>query len=98
MLLLAPSLVGKLLLGGELSGEAIPVARVLGIALFSLGIACWPATPLAGMLTYSGAVAIYLACLGFAGSASGALLWPAVIAHTGLAVWCALSLRAEKSP
>ena len=31
-LLLAPSLVGRLLLGGQLTGIAVPVARVAGIA------------------------------------------------------------------
>ena len=41
-LLIVPSLVGRLLLGQELAGVAIPVARVLGIALIALGVACWP--------------------------------------------------------
>jgi hypothetical protein len=55
-LLIVPSLVGRLLLGEELIGIAIPVARVAGIALIALGVACWPGTPLVGMLTYSVAV------------------------------------------
>ena len=59
-LLIVPSLVGRLLLGAELTGVAIPVARVLGIALIALGVACWPGTPLCGMLTYSAAVTLYL--------------------------------------
>jgi hypothetical protein len=42
-LVIVPSLVGRLLLGEELVGIAIPVARVAGIALIALGIACWPA-------------------------------------------------------
>jgi hypothetical protein len=41
-LLIVPSLVGQLLLGEGLTGVAIPVARVAGIALIALGIACWP--------------------------------------------------------
>jgi hypothetical protein len=87
-LLIVPSLVGRLLLGEELTGIAIPVARVAGIALVALGVA-WPGTPLAGMLTYSGAVTLYLAYLGFAGGLSGILLWPAVVLHvilTGLLI------------
>jgi hypothetical protein len=40
-LLVVPLLVGRLLLGEELTGIAIPVARVTGIALIALGIACW---------------------------------------------------------
>ena len=80
-LLIVPSLVGQLLFGGALTGIAIPVARVAGIALIALGVACWPGTPLAGMLTYSAAVTLYLAYLGFAGGLSGILLWPAVVLH-----------------
>ena len=74
-LLIAPSLVGRLLLGDEFTGVAIPVARVLGIALFALGVACWPGrTALCGMLTYSAGVTLYLAYLGVAGGFGGILL------------------------
>ena len=62
--LIVPSLIGWLLLGQELTGVAIPVARVLGIALIALGVACWPGPPLAGMLIYGAAVTLYLAYLG----------------------------------
>jgi hypothetical protein len=80
-LLIVPSLVGRLLLGEELTGVAIPVARLAGIALIALGVACWPGTPRVGMLTYSAAVTLYLAYVGFAGGLSGILLWPAVVLH-----------------
>ena len=80
-LLIVPSLVGRLLLDEELSGVAIPVAHVAGIALIALGLACWPGPPLVGMLTYSAAVTLYLAYVGFAGGLSGILLWPAVVVH-----------------
>ena len=66
-LLIVPSLVGQLLFGEELSGIAVPVARVAGIALIGLGVACWPGPPLVGMLTYSSLVTLYLAYLGFVG-------------------------------
>jgi hypothetical protein len=85
-LLIVPSLVGRLLLGEELTGIAIPVARVAGIALIALGVACWPGTPRVGMLTYSAAVTLYLAYVGVAGGLSGILLWPAVVLHTVLSV------------
>ena len=80
-LLIVPSLVGRVLLGEELSCIAIPVARVAGIALIALGIACWPGPPLVGMLTYSAAVTLYLAYIGLAGGLTGILLWPAVVVH-----------------
>lgn len=80
-LLMAPSLVGQLLLGTELTGVAEAVARVTGIALVALAVACWPGTPLLGMLAYSAAITLYLAYLGFTGGFIGILLWPAVILH-----------------
>ena len=79
-LLVAPSLVGRLLLGAELSDIGLTVARVTGIALIALGVACWPGPPLVGMLTYGTAVTLYLAYVGFTG-VSGVLLWPAVVLH-----------------
>ena len=85
-LLIVPSLVGRLLLGEELTGVAIPVARVAGIALISLAVACWPGSPLVGMLIYSAAVTLYLAYLGVAGGLGGLLLWPAVVLHAVLSV------------
>jgi len=92
--LLVPSLVGRLLLREELAGVAIPVARVAGIALIALGVACWPGTPLVGMLTYSTAVTLYLAYVGFAGGLTGKLLWPAVVLHV---ILTALLIRASTS-
>jgi hypothetical protein len=80
-LLIVPSLVGRLLFGEELTGIAIPVARVAGIALIALGVACWPGPPLVGMLTYSATVTLYLAYVGFMGGLTGILLWPAVVLH-----------------
>ena len=85
-LLIVPALVGRLLLGEELTGIAIPVARVAGIALIALGVACWPGPPRVAMLIYSVAVTLYLACVGFAGGLTGILLWPAVILHLILTV------------
>jgi hypothetical protein len=92
-LLTAPSLVGQLLLGEELTGVAVPVARVTRIALIALGIACWPGSPLAGMLTYSAAVTLYLAYLGFAGGLTGVFLWPAVVLHVILTALLTCDIR-----
>jgi hypothetical protein len=99
-LLVVPSLVGQLLLGAELTGVAVTVARVAGIALIALGIACWPGTPLVGMLTYSAAVTLYLAYVGFAGGLTGILLWPAVGLHvilTALLFWASTRDRETKA-
>jgi hypothetical protein len=97
-LLVAPALVGRLLLGAELTGTAFPLARVLGIALLALGIACWPGTPLCGMLTYSAAVTLFLGYGGFVGRFGGILLWPAVIAHLILTVLLTRTITSNKKP
>ncbi len=93
-LLVVPSLVGWLLLGEELTGIAIPVARVAGIALIALGIGCLPgsdaastaARPFRAMLCYSLLVTLYLAYLGINGEWVGLLLWPAVVIHATLTI------------
>jgi hypothetical protein len=84
-LVLVPSIVGHLLLGVPLVGVATPVARVAGIALIGLGIACWPGPPRIGMLIYSALVTLYLAYFGLFGGLAGVLLWPAVALHLVLA-------------
>jgi hypothetical protein len=85
-LLIAPSLVGRLLFGAELTGVAVTIARVAGIALIGLGVACWPGPPRIGMLTYGAVVTLYLAYVGFTGGVAGILLWPAVVVHVILTV------------
>ena len=87
-LLIVPSLVGRLLFGAELTGVSIPVARVAGIALIALGVACWPGSDAGGspralraMLCYSLLATLYLAYLGIRGEWVGLLLWPAVVIH-----------------
>ncbi len=96
-LLIVPSLVSRLLLGEDLSGGAIPVARIAGIALIALGLACWPGPPLAGMATYNAAVTLYLAYLGFAGDMTGIFLWPAVALHLVLSILLGRALIAAEA-
>ncbi len=95
-LLVVPSLVGQLLLGEELAGVAVPVARVAGIALIGLAVACWPGPPLLGMLAYSAAVTLYLAYVGLAGGVAGVLLWPAVVLHAILTALLARACTSDK--
>ena len=85
-LLVCPSLVGRLLLGQELAGVTVAVARVLGFGLIGLAIACWPGPPRLGMLVYSTAVGLYLAYAGVVLHFAGILLWPAVALHLTLTI------------
>jgi len=97
-LLIAPSLVAQLLLGEALTGIAIAVARVAGIALIALGVACWPGPPLVGMLIYSALVTLYLAYLGTVGGLTAMLLWPAVALHAVLSVFLGRLWQAGEPP
>jgi hypothetical protein len=92
-LLIVPSLVGKLLFGAALAGVAVAVARVTGIALIALGVACWPGPPRVGMLVYSAVVTLYRAWVGFAGDGGGMFLWPAVALHAILTALLTRDLR-----
>ncbi len=86
-MLIVPSLVGQLLLGDKIAGVAIVVARVTGIALIGLGVACWPGPPVIGMLVYSAVVTLYLFYVGFVVGLTGVLLWPAVVLHLLLSIF-----------
>lgn len=94
-LLVAPAWVIELLLGGSASGVAVEVARVLGLALVALALACWPGPPRLGMLVYVVAAAVYLGALAASGAASGVLLWPAVLVRLALAALLVREWRRE---
>ena len=93
-LMAVPSVVVRLLLGGEISGASIPLGRVAGFGLLSLGMACWPgrdptgntAPALRAMLTYNALATLYFLCLGIGGEWVGPLLWPAAALHGILSV------------
>jgi hypothetical protein len=96
-LLLVPSIVGQLLLGEALVGVSVPVARVAGLALIGLGLACWPGPPTLGMVIYSGSITVYLSALGISGGATGSLLWAAVGLHLVLAVFLGFGIVRTRS-
>ena len=86
-LVAAPNLVATLLLGVGLPSSGEAVARVGGLGLFSLALACWPrgdgdnqqAVP--ALLVYNLAVACYLAYLKVGGEFASLLLLPASGLH-----------------
>jgi hypothetical protein len=100
-LLVEPRIVIALLIGGDEPLRAMPLARVAGIAVLALGVACWPsgqhtdrASPaFRAMLTYNVLIALYLAYMFTAGHLGGVLLWPAVALHTVLAILLVFSTR-----
>jgi hypothetical protein len=94
-----PALVFSLLIGGTLAESAVPLARILGIALLALGIACWPervnasVKEMNALLVYNALVAIYLGYVGAALNMGGILLWPAVGIHAIVAAMLIWSRR-----
>jgi hypothetical protein len=102
-LLVLPSVPLALLLGVSVaSPETLLVARVAGAALSAIGVACWLGRGdsegsaqlglLTGILIYDVAAAALLAYSGLVLSMAGIALWPAVVLHTALAVWCVACL------
>ena len=104
VLMVSPSVLVFVLLGSVLDGpDGIVIDRVAGAALLALGTACWLARGVgaggaarglvAAMLVYNIAVAAVLvhACVG--PGLSGVGLWPGVVLHLALAVWCVACLR-----
>ena len=89
LLLLAwPPIVVRLLFDAEISGIAVVMSRLAGIALIGLGSACWPGNSavqqLYGMLTYSTLAMLYLIRIGVRGAPVGPLLWAGVAVHAVL--------------
>lgn len=90
-LIAVPDPVARLLLGADLSGTGIAVARLAGFGLLSLGLACWPstndATPHAirALFIYNLLAAFYLGYLRAGGGFVSYLLWPACALHAVLA-------------
>jgi len=91
----APGLAFALFFAVEPVASAVMMARIAGIALVGLGIACYPRGPQPspyGLLAYSTLVMLYLIDLGIGGVA-GVLLWPAVVIHALLSAALIVAAR-----
>jgi hypothetical protein len=102
LLIVAPAMLVQLLLGNHLSADGMPLARVAGIELLALGLACWPAsqalasTPaVRGMLAYNVLVSLYLTLIAVRHQVGGLLLWPAVIFHVLVSLLLVWTWRKE---
>jgi hypothetical protein len=102
-LLLVPSMVVLMLLGSTLeTSAAITLGRVAGAALVALGMACLLSRSdtlssaaqglVIAMVIYNlGTVAI-LGAVGISSEPGGIALWPAVVLHSAMAIWCIADL------
>jgi len=99
-----PSAIVALLLGAPLNTPAaVALGRVAGVALFALGVACQLARPdaqsraarglVTAMALYNAGVVAILSAAGMRLRPVGVVLWPAVVLHTALGVWCVACLR-----
>jgi len=96
-LVAVPMLVVQLLLGVYAPWTSIWIARLAGVMLASLAVACWPSAgsePYApawrGMLMYNALVSACFVYLVTVGKIGGVLIWPAAVAHALIAaalVW-----------
>jgi hypothetical protein len=103
-----PSTAVQLLLGSAVDTPvAITVARVAGIAMLALGVACWLARAdtrspaarglLSAMMIYNLGVCVLLMYAALGAGVSSLALWPVAISHAGLAAWCLVSLARSSS-
>jgi hypothetical protein len=98
-LLCCPSATVALLVGAPLEAPAaLTVARVGGAGLLALGVASWLARGdtqshaarglVSGMLLYNLSTVTILGAGGIRSQRVGVALWPAVILHAAMTLWC----------
>jgi hypothetical protein len=103
-LVICPSPMASLLLGAPLEAPAaMTVARVGGAGLMALGVACWLARNdvqsraarglVTAMLLYNVATVAFLASVNLGFGLYGVALWPGVVLHALMGVWCVECLR-----
>lgn len=103
MLIILPSTIASLLLGSAIDTTiSLTIARVTGVALIALGIACWTTNNyynidtakglVIAMTFYNIGICIVLVYAGTQLGLSGIGLLPTIIIHLALASWCLLSL------
>lgn len=99
-----PSILGEAAFGVSLSTPVeLTLARAFGIALLALAVACWfshrdvqsnaAKGVVGGMVIYNTGIIIVLAYAGISLGLSGFLLWPFILIHLVMAVWCLVYLR-----
>ncbi len=91
-LIVAPSLLARLLFGSDLNGAGEATGRISGLVMICLAAGCWPraasaqAHALPPLMALSWLAAAFLVVTGFIGANVGVLLWPAAALHLILAV------------
>jgi hypothetical protein len=108
VLLAFPSFLTSLILGAPLvAAVALAVARIAGVALLALGVACWlarhdedthAARGLVGaMLLHNAGVLAVLVYEAIGLGVSGIALWPTSCVHAAMGAWCIRCLAARRA-
>ena len=100
-LIIIPSLAVSILLGTSLTdSSAILICRLTGGALIAIAIACWlsrrdaqSSVMVKVMLGYNIFCAILLVYAVLVNRIYGQGLWPVVLLHLAMFIWCLSSLR-----
>ncbi|HEV7475691.1 MAG TPA: hypothetical protein VGN90_16675 [Pyrinomonadaceae bacterium] len=106
-LLVSPALAVSILIGAPFDSPADSiVGRVAGAALIALGLACWSARDdglsraakglVAAMLFYNVVAVLMIAGAGIFWHLFGIGLWPAVVLHAAMGIWCLARLLTER--
>lgn len=91
-LVVAPSLLARLLFGSDLNAAGDATGRIAGLVMVCLAAGCWPraagaeAPLLMPLMALSWLAAAFLIATGLIGANAGVLLWPAAALHLILAV------------
>jgi hypothetical protein len=94
-----PTVFAKMLYAAPIEG-AVPlsIARIGGMGLLSLGIAAWLSSPgparglVGGLVLYNIGAAVIFGMTALGSAPIGVGLWPVVILHAIMAVWCVSQL------
>jgi hypothetical protein len=92
-LVVAPSLLARLLFGSEMNVSGNLVGRISGLVMLCLALGCWPRAlesedrqALLPLIALSLLATVYLIYVGMGGVNIGVLLWPAAATHLILAI------------
>ena len=106
-LVATPGLLATLLLGGGLdTPAALTVARVAGVALISIGLACWLARGdgasraaralVTALLVYNVGAGALFAHAAMTLQPPGLGVWGVVVIHALMAFWCITCLKGRQ--
>ena len=104
-LVVAPSLLARLLFGSEMNASGDLVGRISGLVMLCLALGCWPhglegedRQALVPLIMLSLLATVFLIYIGMGGVNVGELLWPAVAAHLILAILLTRAWMTRRPP